>query len=57
MGLKGYKVVNYDKWKSLPDIFPNLKEAREAKIGWKYETKAIIEYFNSKTNRARVIKD
>jgi len=55
--MKGYKVVNYDKWQSLPEIFPNLKKAREAKKGWYLGTKAIIEYFNSKANRAKVIKD
>lgn len=55
--MKGYKVVNYDKWQSIPIIFPNLKKAREAKKDWKLGQKAIIEYFNSKANRAKVIKD
>lgn len=55
--MKGYKVVNYDKWTSLPEIYPNLKKAREAKKGWDFGQKAIIEYFNSKANRAKVIKD
>lgn len=63
--MKGYKVVNYDKWVSLPDIFPTLKLAREAKAEWHLGAKAIIESFNSKanfkgnsrSNRAKVIKD
>jgi len=55
--MKGYKVVNYDKWTSLPEIFPNLKKARESKAVWQFGGKAIIEYFNSKSNRAKVIKD
>ena len=55
--MKGYKVVNYDKWTSLPDIFPTLKKAREAKDEWPFGAKAIIEYFNSKANRVKVIKD
>lgn len=55
--MKGYKVVNYDKWTSLPEIFPSLRKAREAKGQWKFGQKAIIEYFNSKARRAKVIKD
>lgn len=55
--MKGYKVVNYDKWKSLPEIFPNLRKAREAKKSWELGKKAVIEYFNSKASRAKVIKD
>lgn len=55
--MKGYKVVNYDKWQSLPDIFSNLKTARAAKKEWELGEKAIIEYFNSKSTRQKVIKD
>lgn len=55
--MKGYKVVNYDKWISLPEIFTTLRQARDAKAGWELGPKAIIESFNSKANRAKVIKD
>ncbi|MCK5017833.1 MAG: hypothetical protein KAS32_12290 [Candidatus Peribacteraceae bacterium] len=55
--MKGYKVVNYDKWASLPEIFMDLKSAKEAKKNWpELGPRAIIEYFNSRGNRARVIK-
>lgn len=55
--MKGYKVVCYDKWQSLPEIFFNLKSAREAKKNWILGEKAIIEYFNSKSTKQKVIKD
>lgn len=55
--MKGYKVVCYDKWESLPEIFGNLKEAREAKDKWVLGDKAVIESFSSKSSRAKIIKD
>lgn len=55
--MRGFKVVNYDKWISLPEIFNNLKDAREAKEKWHLGEKAVIESFNSKSNRAKVIKE
>lgn len=55
--MKGFKVVNYDKWVSIPDIFANLRLAKDAKSGWKFGQGAVIEYINSKSNKAKIIKD
>jgi hypothetical protein len=55
--MKGYKCVNYDKWSSLPEIFNTLKDAKEAKSKWHLGDRAVIESFNSKSNRAKIIKD
>ena len=46
--MKGYKVVNYDLWESLPDIFNSIDEAKKARKKWKNGKGAIIEQFNSK---------
>lgn len=51
--MKGYKVCNYDKWTSIPDIFPTLKNAKKAKEEWEYGKNAVIEYFNSKNNKVK----
>lgn len=45
--MKGYKVVNYNKWKSIPDIYSTIKEAKKAKKDWCFGNDAVIEYFNS----------
>jgi len=45
--MKGYKVVNYNKWKSIKDIFSTIKEAKKARDEWRFCNDAIIEYFNS----------
>ena len=55
--MKGYKVVSYNEWCSLPEIFSTLKEAKEAKAKWRLGEKAVIENFNSKSSRAKIIKD
>ena len=55
--MKGYKVVSYVHWESLPDIFTKLKDAREAKNNWKFGEDAIIEYFNSRKNRVKQFVD
>jgi hypothetical protein len=55
--MKGYKVVSYDKWSALPEIFSTLREAKEAKAKWHLGDRAVIESFNSKSSRAKVIKD
>ena len=55
--MKGYKIVNYVRWESLPDIFTKLKDAKKAKKDWKFGTDAIIEYFNSKNNRVKQFVD
>ena len=56
--MKGYKVVNYEKWVSLPDIFSTPKEAKDAKKVWKFGKDAVVEFFISKsTGKARVIRD
>lgn len=52
---KGFKVVNYDKWLSLPDIFSNVKEARQAREKWKFGEGAVIESFNPKSSKAKII--
>ncbi len=51
--LKGYKVVNYDKWVSLPEIFSTLKEAKIAKENTNFGKDTVIEYFNSKNNKSK----
>jgi len=55
--MKGYKVVSYNEWSSLPDIFTTLKEAKDAKAKWRLGERAVIESFNSKSSRAKIIKD
>jgi hypothetical protein len=55
--MKGYKVVNFDKWTSIPDIFTSLRAAKEAKEKWEFKDKAVIEYFNSKQPKSKIIKD
>jgi len=55
--MKGYKVVSYDKWSALPEIFSTLREAKDAKAKWHLGDRAVIESFNSKSSRAKVIKD
>jgi hypothetical protein len=55
--MKGYKVINYAEWTSLPEIFNTVNEAKQAKDKWQLGGKAVIESFNSKSNRARVIKE
>ena len=55
--MKGYKVVSYVRWESLPDIFTKLKEAREAKKNWEFGDDAIIEYFNSRNNKVKQFVD
>lgn len=55
--MKGYKVVSYDKWVSLPEIFGSLKDAKAAKAAWHLGDRAVIESFNSKSSRVKVIKD
>lgn len=57
MSFRGFKVVCYDKWDSLPDIFNNLRAAKEAKQKWSLGDKAVIEYINSKSSKAKIIKD
>ena len=57
VSMRGFKVVNYDKWTSLPEIFSNIKDAKDAKASWHLGEKAVIESFNSKSNRAKVIKE
>ena len=54
--MKGYKVVNISEWASLPEIFNSVQDAREAKDEWKYGKTAVIEYFNSRNKRAKIIK-
>ena len=54
--MKGYKVVNYNKWSSLPDIFPNIKLAKEARDKWEYADGSIIEFFNSRSRKAKVLR-
>jgi len=55
--VKGYKCINYHEWASLPDIFSTLREAKDAKVKWRLGDRAVIESFNSKSSRAKVIKD
>jgi hypothetical protein len=55
--MKGYKVVNYVRWESLPNIFVRIKDAKEAKKNWKFGNDAIIEYFNSRKNRVKQFVD
>ena len=57
VSMKGYKVVNYDKWVSLPEIFSSPREAKEAKSKWHLGGQAVIESFNSKSPKAKIIKD
>ncbi len=57
MGIKGYKVVNYDKWISLPEIFGTLKEAKDAKSNTSFGKGTIIEYFNSRNSKAKRFVD
>ena len=56
MNLRGYKVVNYSDWSSLPEIFDGIDQAKEAKSNWKYGKNAVIEYFNSKNKRVKTIR-
>ena len=53
--MKGYKVVNYDKWTSLPEIFKTLKDAKEAKNNCTLGKDTVIEYFNSKNKKSKII--
>ncbi len=53
--IKGYKVVNYNAWSSLPDIFVKIKDAKEAKRNWYLGDGAVIEYFNSKNRKAKIM--
>lgn len=52
--MTGFKVVNYHRWESLPDIFTSITEAKGAKKEWKWGEGAVIEQFNSKSNSVRV---
>ena len=51
----GYKVVNYNVWEALPDIFDTIKDAKDAKSKWCFKDGAIIEQFKSKNNKAKRI--
>jgi len=53
--MKGYKVINYDKWTSLPEIFTTLREAKEAKKTSTLGKNTVVEYFNSRNTRAKRI--
>ena len=50
----GFKVVNYHRWESLPDIFSSLKEAKDAKKDWAWGSGAVIEQFNYKSKSVRM---
>ena len=53
--IKGYKVVNYNAWESIPDIFTRIKDAKEAKKNWKFKDGAVIDYFNSKNKTSKIM--
>ena len=53
--MKGYKVVNYNLWQSLPEIFAKIRDAKVAKKKWVLGDGAVIEYFNQKNRRAKVM--
>jgi len=55
--MKGYKVVNYKHWTSIPDIFTKLKKAREEKEKWEFGKDAVIEYFNSNNGKYKQFRD
>jgi hypothetical protein len=55
--MTGYKVVNYHRWESLPNIFVSYFKAKIAKDKWKYGKDALIEKFNSKNNYAKILKN
>lgn len=54
--MKGFKVCNYKEWKSLPEIFPNITEAKKARLNWEHKKGSVIEMFNSKTSYVKTIK-
>ena len=53
--MKGYKVVNYNAWSALPEIFVKIKDAKDAKKAWNLGDGAVIEYFNQKNRKAKVM--
>jgi len=55
MSFRGYKVVNYEVWESLPDIFSSIKDAKKAKNEWDLGKNAVIESFNSKNKKTKII--
>ena len=44
--MKGYKVVNYNLWESLPDIFTTISEAKKARDKWDKKNHSVIEQLN-----------
>lgn len=54
--MKGFKVVNYNEWVSIPDIFGTVYDAKVARDSWKYKKGSVIESFNSKNKYAKIIK-
>ncbi len=54
-GFKGYKVVNYAEWCNIPDIFSNVKDARDARDKWEFNKGSVIEQIGSRMRRAKVV--
>ena len=54
--MKGYKVVNYSVWESLPEIFNSVKEAEEKAKDWKYFKGSVVEAFDSSKKSPKVVK-
>jgi hypothetical protein len=54
--MKGFKVVNYDVWKSLPEIFNTVKEADEKSKNWEWVDGAVIEEVNSNKRSRNIVK-
>ncbi len=54
--LRGYKVVNYNRWSSLPEIFNTVNDAIKGSKGWKYRDGAVIESFILGKPLAKVVK-
>lgn len=54
-GWKGYKVVNYNEWSNIPDIFTNLNDAKEAREKWEFKKGSVIEQVGTKMRRAKVV--
>jgi len=53
--MKGFKVVNYNEWSSLPDIFTTMSQAKRGLESWKYSRGAVIESFNQKVKFTRTV--
>ncbi len=57
MTLKGYKVVNYSAWCSLPDIFNTVSDAEKVSEGWKHRKGAVIERISPFQRETKIIKN